>query len=196
MRLFINPGLLERLQEAQRKISEEDAADKAASFKGAAGEEAAEGVAAYAALAAEGGSPLDELPAALSSAIKGSAGDEAATASKPGAVFQVGAPLLLGSRECLTKSHIPDAFQDGQMYVSVSDIAAGKELGPVEAAQRRTKLALEMLQEYYMRSNPTATMTLATEGFIILVSCLVSATCCCMLLLLLLFNNISCSCMM
>ena len=65
--------------------------------------------------------------------------------------------------------------ESGQLYVSVSAIAEGLSLAPFEAQKRKLGFALEMLQEYYTRNNPTASMLPQTELLIILVSCLVSA---------------------
>ena len=64
--------------------------------------------------------------------------------------------------------------ESGQLYVSVSAIAEGSSLAPLEAQKRKLGFALEMLQEYYTRNNPTASMLPQTELLIILISCLVS----------------------
>ncbi|KAG1677476.1 hypothetical protein FOA52_001932 [Chlamydomonas sp. UWO 241] len=144
MRLFVKPELLDRLQIEQRKLDTEKALAEAAAAVAAS-------AAAAAAVAAE------------------TSGSGAPAAASPGAPL----PGTSSGRGKIERgvSRGGGSVGDG-LYVSITELAAAAPLTGAATSTRKLKLALEMLQEFYLRNNPTAIMAPATELFVILVSCL------------------------
>ncbi|GAX72659.1 hypothetical protein CEUSTIGMA_g115.t1 [Chlamydomonas eustigma] len=166
MRLFIKPELLQRLQDAQRRITSE-VESKHVQNSGTAG--------ASSLLQSTETLPNTSTPKPnyepLTMAPPGAASKDVHSEGMPKMGLPLDGPASPGNDS--SKRNKMYAMGDaGDMYMSVSAIAEGAELGPVEAAGRKLRFALDMLQDYYMRNNPTASMLPVTDLIVILVACL------------------------